>query len=225
MLQTLVRSDREIHEAVLRELQWDSRVDETEVGVEVDRGIVTLTGTVGSYGKRIAAQEAAHRVSGVLDVANDIRVKIAGAPRTDTEIAAAVRRAMEWDGFIPQEKITSTVSGGWVTLTGEVPLWADREAAERVIRNLIGVSGVTNNIAVQAAAVNPETIRNSIEEALERRADREARRIEVRVKDGTVALFGKVHTWDEKRAIIGAAGYGPGVRRVEDHLKIELADR
>lgn len=224
MTQTRLRTDHDIHQAVLRELRWDSRVADTEVGVEVDRGVVTLTGTVGSYGKRLAAQEAAHRVEGVLDVANDIRVKVAGAPRSDTEIAAAVRHVLQWDGFIPEEKIRTTVSSGWVTLSGEVPLWADRDTAERLIRNLIGVAGITNDIQVDSDPVRPRTIRESIEEALERKAKREARRIEVRVTDGTVALYGKVHTWEEKHTIISTVGHAPGVRTVEDHLVIEVTD-
>src|SRR5512143_1737873 len=95
------KSDSEIQQEVLRELKWDTRVEETEVGVTVERGIVTLTGTLASYGKKLAAQEAAHRVFGVLDVANDIQVRVTGSTgRTDAEIAHAVRNALEWDIWI-----------------------------------------------------------------------------------------------------------------------------
>jgi osmotically-inducible protein OsmY len=112
-----VKSDAQIQREVLEELKWDTRVDETDVGVEVDAGVVTLTGTVANYAKRLAAQEAAHRVRGVLDVANDIQVKITGGPvRTDTEIAQAVRAALEWDAHVPHERIQSTVANGIVTL-------------------------------------------------------------------------------------------------------------
>src|SRR6476646_2395134 len=98
MTQRIMKTDTQIHHDVLEELKWDSRVDETEVGVEVDSGVVTLTGTVTSWAKRMAAQEAARRVIGVLDVANDITVKVPGGRgRTDTEVAQAVRRALEWD--------------------------------------------------------------------------------------------------------------------------------
>src|SRR5690242_16211778 len=113
--------DPEIQQAVIRELRWDTRVDETDVGVEVDNGVVTLTGTVDTYQKRMAAQQAAHRVSGVLDVANDIRVHIPGTgARTDTEIAQAVRGALEWHTDVPHEHIRSTVMDGQVTLEGHV---------------------------------------------------------------------------------------------------------
>jgi osmotically-inducible protein OsmY len=115
------KTDAEIQQDVIRELKWDPRVEETEVGVEVDNGIVTLTGTVSSWAKRLAAKEAAHRVFGVLDVANDVTVKVPGSlTRTDTDLAQAVRHALKWDVMVPDERITSTVSNGWVTLEGTV---------------------------------------------------------------------------------------------------------
>lgn len=121
MAGTIVKSDAKIHEDVIRELKWDTRVDETDVGVEVDKGVVTLTGTVSSYAKSRAAREAAHRVAGVLDVANDILVHVPGGfSRTDTEIAQAVRNALQWDAHVPHERIETTVSVGWVTLEGTV---------------------------------------------------------------------------------------------------------
>src|SRR5687767_1100126 len=150
------RTDAEIQQAVLRELKWDTRIHETEVGVEVDAGIVTLTGTVSDYGKRFVAQEAAHRVAGVLDVANDIQVKVPGtAGRTDTEIAGAVRHALEWDFRVPDERIQSTVSEGSVTLEGEVDYWSQREDAEKAIRNLACVRGINNRIEIKPSDVAP----------------------------------------------------------------------
>jgi osmotically-inducible protein OsmY len=111
------KSDARIKQDVLAELKWDPRIDEWDVGVEIDKGIVTLTGTVASYAKRMAAQEAAHRVAGVLDVANDINVKLPGSlERTDTDIAQAIRDALRWDVTIPHEQIQTTVTRGAVTL-------------------------------------------------------------------------------------------------------------
>ena len=98
------KTDAQIHHDIIEELTWDPRVDETEVGVAVEGGVVTLTGTVTSWAKRLAAQEAARRVAGVKDVANDIAVKTPGGLfRTDTEIAQAVRRTLEWDVFVPDD--------------------------------------------------------------------------------------------------------------------------
>jgi osmotically-inducible protein OsmY len=222
-LATAIKADTEIQKDVLRELKWDGRVDETDVGVEVDEGVVTLTGTVTSWGKRIAAAEAAHNVFGVRDVANDIVVKVPGTPgRTDTEIAQAVRHALEWDVFVPDKNITSTVSNGVVTLEGEVTTWSQRDAVARAVRDLSGVREVLNEIKVTPSRVEPAVVRKAIEGALARRAERQAGRVWFEVEDGVVKVHGAVGSWAEKEAVVGAAKGTPGVRMVEDLVRIEL---
>jgi osmotically-inducible protein OsmY len=219
------KSNNQIMHEVLRELRWDSRIGEQDVeelNVTVHEGVVTLTGTVTSYAKKVAAQEAAHRVAGVLDVANDIEVKLSREQiRTDTEIAEAVRGALKWDALVPDERITSNVSDGLVTLEGSVYSLREREDAERVIRRLLGVRGVSNRIVVIPAEIAPDELRADIEEALERRAEREAERIRVEVSDGTVDLWGRVHSWQERRAVVGSISHAPGVSTVHDHLRID----
>jgi osmotically-inducible protein OsmY len=218
-----IKPDNQIREEVMREMRWDTRVEESEIGVTVTKGIVTLTGVVGSYAKKMAAQEAAHRVHGVLDVANDIQVKPAGSLiRTDTEIAQAVRYALEWDVLVPSEHIRSTVTEGWVTLEGDVETLSQREDAERAVRYLRGVRGVHNRLRVSPPEVRPDEVREIIEAALERRADRLADRIRVSVHDGEVTLTGNVRSYAEKRAIIGAVSHAPGVHSVNDHLLIQV---
>jgi osmotically-inducible protein OsmY len=212
-------TDVRIHHDVLEELTWDPHVDETEVGVEVDNGVVTLTGTVTSWAKRAAAQEAARRVAGVLDVANDIQVKTPGGlDRTDTEIAQAVRRALEWDVFVEHERIRSTVTRGCVTLEGAVDRLSQRDDAERAIRNLTGVTRVVNKITVTTPPSTNEQVTHAIERALARRAERHARRIGVEVRDGVATLTGSVYSWSERRSVLGAARATPGVHVVEDRL-------
>ena len=116
---TATRSDEQIQRDVLEELKWDARVQPNEIAVSVTDGVVALTGWADSYAKKWAAEQAAHRVRGVVAVANDIEVRLpSSAERTDTEIAAAVTRALEWDAFVPIDKIDVTVSKGWVTLSG-----------------------------------------------------------------------------------------------------------
>ena len=216
------RSDSEIKAAVLRELAWDTRVDETDVGVEVDAGVVTLSGTVGSWAKKTAALQAARRVAGVLDVANDVLVKIPGLGKpTDTEIAHAVRTALSWDVLVPDSNIRSTVANHWVSLDGAVNSYAEREDAERAVRNLKGVRGITNRIEVVPPEVASEAVRTAVEEALGRHAAREARHIRLEILDGRVTLSGAVDSWAERQAIISAATGTRGVRRVEDHLRVE----
>ena len=223
MTQGIKKTDTQIHHDVLEELKWDSRVDETEVGVEVDKGgVVTLTGTVASWAKRMAAEEAARRVIGVLDIANDIKIKVPGGlTRTDTEIAQAVRHALQWDVFVPDEQITSTVADGWVTLDGTVESWSERADAERAIRNLTGVKGVVNKITVTPTKFVTADVRKAIEQALERRAEREAKRIRVEVRNGVATLTGSVHSWAERKSVVAAARFTPGVRDVKDELRTE----
>jgi osmotically-inducible protein OsmY len=216
------KSDSQIKQQVLRELKWDSRIAWSEFGVEVQDGVVTLTGTVDSYAKKQAAQDAAHRISGVLDVANDIEVRPAGVfTRTDADIARAVRHVLQWDALVPDERIQSTVSDGWVTLEGDVDLWRERDDAERTVLRLEGVIGVVNKIAIAPQEVDPEDLRREIEYALERRADREAERLRVEIHDGAVDLYGRVHSWQERRAVVGSISHAPGVLQIRDHLRID----
>jgi osmotically-inducible protein OsmY len=216
------KTDSEIKQQVLRELKWDSRIGWSHIGVEVTEGVVTLTGVVSSYAQKLAAQEAAHRIKGVLDVANDVEVKPAGLfVRSDAEIALAVRNALEWDALVPDERIKSTVSDGWVTLHGDVDFWQQREDAELSVLRLEGVIGVTNEITIAPKPVDANELREEIEYALERRADREAERLRIEVHDGAVDLFGRVHSWQEKRAVVGSISHAPGVSEVRDHLRID----
>ncbi|HKB71431.1 MAG TPA: BON domain-containing protein [Thermoanaerobaculia bacterium] len=216
------KTDSQIQQDVLRELRWDARVKETEIGVEVDQGIVTLTGRVESYAKKLAAREAAHRVFGVLDVVDDVEVRIPGSlTRTDEDLARAVRHALEWDVFLPDTKIRTTVSHGLVTLEGEVENLVDRYDAERAVRRLQGIKGVANNLAVTVKKADEGKLRKAIQDTLERRADREADMIDVNVSDGKVTLEGRVHSWAEKQAILDAVRQAPNVRFVSADLKIE----
>jgi osmotically-inducible protein OsmY len=216
------RSDRDLKQRVLRELKWDSRISWASINLDVSDAVVTLTGLVPTYAQKVAAQEAAHRVVGVLDVANDIEVKpLDGFLRSDTELARAVRSALEWDALVPDDQIQSTVSDGWVTLDGEVNYGRERIDAERAIRRLTGVIGVINKITIRKQAVNEEQLREEIEDALDTRAGRETERLRIEVHDGVVDLKGRVHSWQERRAVLGSISHAPGVTQVRDHLRID----
>lgn len=216
------KTDYEIKQQVLRELKWDSRIAWAQIGVKVQDGLVTLSGAVDTYAKKAVAQQAAHRVAGVLDVANEIEVTPTGRfARTDGEIARAVRHTLEWDALVPDERIRSTVSDGWVTLEGDVDVWREREDAEKTVLKLAGVVGVINKITIVPRDIDPQELREEIEEALERRADREADRLRIEVKNGAVELWGRVHSWQEKRAVLGSIGHLPGVLAVKEHLRID----
>jgi osmotically-inducible protein OsmY len=217
------KTDAQIQSDVIDELKWDTRVKSTAVGVEVTAGIVTLTGTVDSWGARFAAKEAAHRVGGVRDVANDVQVKVPGShERSDTDIAKAVRAALEWDVLVPHEQIRTTVSRGMVTLEGKVDYWSQYDDAARAVRNLAGVSQVDNLISVEPTwpRVAAETVRVAIEGALERHAEHAAKHVQIAVTDDKVILSGEVPSWAEREAVEGAVRGTPGVRKVSNEIRI-----
>jgi osmotically-inducible protein OsmY len=217
---TATRTDEQIQQDVLSELKFDPRVSPSEIGVSVKDGVVTLTGWVDSYTKRWAAEDAAHRVKGVKAVANDIEVRLSSASeRTDADLAAAAVRALEWDAFLSPEKIDVTVSKGWVTLKGEVEWQFQKQDAERVIRRLNGVKGVTNLITVKPR-VTPADLKQKIQQALLRTAELDAKRINVDVQGSKVVLTGTVRSWAEKEEAERAAWAAPGITSVDNRIAV-----
>jgi osmotically-inducible protein OsmY len=216
----LVKSDSEIRDDVINELRWDPQITEPDaIGVAVTDGAVTLTGHVSTYAERLAAARAAERVYGVKTVANDLKVKLSGAPRDDSDLARAIAHILEWNVQVPEGKIHARVSDGWVTLDGEVEYEYQRHEVERMVRNVRGVAGVTDLITVKPP-VSPEKVQAVIEDAFKREAEIDARHIRVEVSDHTAKLYGHVHSLHEASAARAAAASAPGVATVESHLLV-----
>lgn len=218
-----MKSDTQLQRDVLDELNWDPSISEKEIGVAVKDGVVSLTGFVGSYVQKYAAQRAAESVSGVKAVADDLHVRLPSIfERTDTELAHAVVNAMLWDIQVPNDRIVATVEKGWVTLGGEVEWQYQRKAAEKAVRNLTGVKGVTNLIRVEPRTVSSAEVSLKIKDSLRRNAELDADKINVASSNGTVTLTGTVRSYAERKDAESAAWRAPGVTAVDDRLGITL---
>ena len=216
-----MKSDAEIKEDVLDELAWQPNIYETEIGVIVENGIVTLSGVVNQYSKKIAAEKAVKSVEGVKAIAGDIEVKYGDDfKKTDKEIAKAVVDALEWNSSVPEENLTIKVEDGWVYLSGEVNWQYQRNAAKSAVENLLGVRKVINNISIKQA-VKPFDVKEKIKKAFERSAELDANNITVLTDGYTVTLQGKVHSIKEKEDAESAAYRAPGVYSVKNELKVQ----
>ncbi|MEO5713566.1 MAG: BON domain-containing protein [Luteolibacter sp.] len=215
------KTDSDIKSDVLTELKYEPSVKTTDIGVLVKDGAVTLTGFTTTYGEKWAAVRATKRVSGVRAVADDIKVKLAGShERTDGEIAASAADHLEWSTSVPDDKVDITVQNGWVTLTGKLEWWYQKNAAENSVMFLTGVKGVTNLITIASKAVASE-IAASIEKAFERNALLDSNKITVKTSGNDVTLTGKVRTYAEKEEAERVAWAAPGVYSVDDKIKVE----
>ncbi len=208
-----------LRDDVLAELDLDPQLDAHRVGVTVEDGIVTLAGTVSSFAEKWAAEEAAKRVKGVKAVAERLEVDLpAMHVRDDTDIAREVTNALAWNVTLPTE-IRTTVENGHVTLEGTVDWYYQRERAAETVRNLRGVRGVTNYLALRPR-ISPENVEATIKRAFHRQAQIDADKIDIRVIGGKVILSGNVHGWFERSEAVQAAWSIPGVTEVENKLAL-----
>jgi osmotically-inducible protein OsmY len=220
MKNTVGKSDTDIKTDVLSELKFEPTVKETDIGVLVKEGTVTLNGEVPSYFEKWDAVRAAKRVAGVRAIADEIDVKLPDFLRyTDTDIAAAAANHIQWSSKVPEDSVKVTVREGWITLEGEVEWWYQRNAADNLVRHLKGVKGVSNLVTIKPT-VNALEVEAAIKSAFERNAVIDAAKIQVETADAKVTLFGKVRNYAERDEAERVAWSASGVYSVDNKLTV-----
>jgi osmotically-inducible protein OsmY len=213
-------TDKDLKQQVQNALDWEPSVDASDIGVAVDDGVITLRGNVSTFVEKQVAERVALHVFGVKAVANDLAVRLPSAyERTDTQIAQAAVTALAWNTVVPVGRVTVVVTNGWLTLNGTLEWQYQKDAADRAVRFLTGVKGVSNAVAVEPR-VKPLEVRDKIEAAFRRSAEVDARRISVTAADGKVILSGNVRSYAERQQAERAAWAAPGVMYVDDRLAI-----
>lgn len=212
--------DKVLRQLIIDELDFEPSIQAAHIGVAVEKGVVTLTGHVGSYIEKVAAEHAVERVKGVKAIAQEIEVRYGDQPKSsDDEIAQRAVNILNWSVQVPQGAIHVKVQRGWITLTGAVEWQYQRVAAESAVHKLTGILGVTNLIEVKPHVDAPD-VRNKILDAMKRNAELEADSIRVSVDNGNVVLEGKVKAWYERGLAERAAWAAPGVKSVDDRLTL-----
>ncbi|MEW5916369.1 MAG: BON domain-containing protein [Gemmatimonadota bacterium] len=215
-----MKTDAQIREEIFKELKWEPTIRDIEIGVSVKDGVATLSGNVRTFAQKFAADRAAERVAGVQVVADELNVKLTdGQERSDTEIAHAVANVLKWDSEVP-DAVKARVDNGWIWLEGDVEWQFQKEAAERAIRYLTGVRGVTNTVRIKPTLASPVEVSKKIKEALVRGAQFDADRIVVEAQAGKITLRGTVRSYAERKEAERAAWSAPGVTDVEDKIAI-----
>jgi osmotically-inducible protein OsmY len=216
--ETIMTHDDQLQKAVLAELNWEPSITAAHIGVMAENGTVTLTGHVQSYGQKHAAEMATGRVKGVKAVAEEIEVRLPfEIKRDDADIATAAVNRLAWDTGTPRDAVKVKVEKGWLSLTGHVDWHYQKEAAEREVRNLLGVRGVTNQITIKPR-VDTAHLSDDIQHALHRSWFFDPEKVHVTAHDGRVRLTGTVGSWEEKRTASSTAWAAPGATSVENDL-------
>lgn len=215
-----MKTDTQIQQDVLAELEWEPSVNAAKIGVEVMDGVVTLAGHVDSFAEKWDAERASQRVAGVRALATEIDVALPGSSRrNDADIARAAESALQWTTFLPKDSIKIMVEGGWITLTGQVGWEYQRQSASAAVRYLMGVTGVSDQISIKPK-VTAVGVKSDIEAALKRHAQADAQKVVVAVSKGVVTLTGKVESWSERDMARQSAWGTPGVENVVDNITV-----
>jgi osmotically-inducible protein OsmY len=216
-----MKTDLEIKQDVIEELKWEPFLNASQIGVSVKEGVVTLSGRIDSYSKKIAAEKATKNVSGVKAVALDLEVNLPGSSiRNDTDIAEAVVNALKWHSAVRENKINVKVESGVVTLEGIVDWEFQKNSARMMVENLMGVKGIVNTIQIKQKT-SIEDIKQKVSAAFHRSATIDASGIDIEIIDNKAILKGNVRSWAEKEDAENAVWSANGIERVDNRLEIK----
>lgn len=213
-------TDKQLHDEILAELEFEPQVRPERIGVSVEHGVVTLSGHVDSYAQKLAAERVVKRVYSVKALVNHLEVKLPSRDEVpDEELAENALRMLRAHAIVPQDVIRVSVQDGWVSLEGQVDWYCEALAAEEAVRSLRGVRGIFNHVRVRP---HPQAtdVKASIREALRRYSGRDVERIQVTVEQGRVVLSGSVPALREKDELVLAAWRVPGVEQVDDRVTV-----
>jgi osmotically-inducible protein OsmY len=219
MTRTQVVTDVHLNNAVIDELTWQPSVDSAKIRVKTHRGVVTLSGEVGSFPERLLAEQAALRVRGVTAVAEEITVRHDDGGPSDADIARRATEALEHAVDVPGHVVQVVVCDHVVTLTGMITWQFQRDAADRAVRYIPGVTGVHNAMTIKPT-VSAIDLKSAITSALVRNAALEGGSITVTTELGSVTLEGRVRSSSERLQAGYTAWAAPGVTDVANLLQI-----
>lgn len=216
-----ILSDGSIFQGIRDALDWDERIDACDVLVEVNGGIVTLSGTVRTYSEKTVAVEDSWKIKGVRRVIDKITVS-PEIRRSDADIATDVFRLIRDDNRLDATKVAVRVAGGVVELSGAVATLAEKEAAEEDAWFTPGVFDVENHIEVSPLKVRSDAeIRDDVCTTIARDTRiTDSTGIDVIVTGGQVLLQGQVQTPQERRAAEEDARFTAGVTSVRNEIEV-----
>jgi osmotically-inducible protein OsmY len=167
-----------------------------DVHLSTENGIVTLNGDVSSLLTEQEALRIARSTRGVRAVVDDMAV--VPERRSDAEIEADVKRALDADAATRSYGLGVTVQGGVVSLTGTVKSWGERWLASDAVRNIKGVAGIEDHTVVTGVSRSDDQIKADVTGRLRSDAWIDNRMLDVGVQDGKVILSGEVGSAEEK---------------------------
>jgi osmotically-inducible protein OsmY len=215
-----MRDDIEIQDDVAKEIRWAPDVEDAQIVVEVDAGVVTLTGFVPTYHDKHRAECAAKRINGVTGIANDVQVRATHGDRpSDSQIAHDAVATIRADLPRAAENVQVLVRDGHVTLEGVVEWNWERQRIESAVRALKGIAVVSNLLRIRPKAVAAD-IKREIEKALTRHANIDAQHITVEARNSEVTLSGTVRSLSAQDDALRAAWSAPGVTDVTNRIAV-----